>query len=108
MKPTPANAWFSARLPCQQQVWFALWLALTGTTADGAAPPDPLNGRLFHTPAERAALDRADRAAAPAIPRPPARPLRRPAEQDPALSGFVLRSDGHDSYWIAPAAPIRQ
>jgi hypothetical protein len=65
---------------------------------------DLLPGRLFHTPAERAALDR--------VALPPSHPAARPVQSrvsEPAgpdstrLSGFVLRSDGRDSYWIAPA-----
>ena len=79
----------------------AFVLTLQPTHAD-----DFLPGRLFHTPAERAALDRATvPASRPAVRPAPARGSA-PASADSArLSGFVLRSDGHDSYWLAPAAP---
>ncbi|MDE3011880.1 MAG: hypothetical protein KGI67_13420 [Pseudomonadota bacterium] len=82
--------------------------------AAGSLPPDPLPGRLFHTAAERAGLDResAASAAAPRWRQPTPRPLPRaqPAERSDQLSGFVLRSDGHDSYWLqgaGAAAPKR-
>ena len=86
-------------------------LVLAGTRLALALPPDPLPGRLFHSAQERAAMDRppapplAPGVAHRAPPRAPVRP-----ERSPALSGFVLRSDGHDSFWLdagsAPAAPL--
>jgi hypothetical protein len=70
--------------------------------ATGAA--DLLPGRLFHTPAQRAELDRL-RAAETGPTRPAAPRLARPRsapERSPELSGFVLRSDGRDSFWLTP------
>lgn len=82
--------------------------------AAGPLPPDPLPGRLFHSAAERADLDRGSaRSAAPQraqLPTPRQPPRAQPAERSDQLSGFVLRSDGHDSYWLqgaGTAAPRR-
>lgn len=70
---------------------------------------DPLPGRLFHSAADRAAIDRSERhtPAPAASSRPRARPPQAP-EHSSRLSGFVLRSDGHDSYWLdsSPADPL--
>lgn len=90
----------------------AATVLLLACSLDGAQPchaEDLLPGRLFHTPQERAALDghRAVRAAV--VQRAPrGRPLAQPIspERSPELSGFVLRSDGLNSYWLAaPSEP---
>lgn len=116
LAPRPA-----ARAPVRRRAhafaWAWLGLCCLAAAAQGDAPGtprparDPLPGRLFHSAAERAALDRADAPVAPAAPpRKPAVAPLRPPEQSPSLSGFVLRSDGQDSFWLsAPAAtPLRR
>lgn len=87
-------------------------LALSAPALAGAAgdlPADPLPGRLFHSASERAALDHLGRDAPPAAPtRTPVPAAARPSASPPArsqqLKGFVLRSDGHDTYWVSGAA----
>ena len=66
---------------------------------------DPLPGRLFHSAQERAALDRSEHLTRLPGPRPRATVRPVPPERSDRLSGFVLRSDGFDSYWVDPAPP---
>lgn len=85
-------------------------LLLLGHALQGMASPDtpgPLPGRLFTTPAQRAALDHpgggatgSTGAARQRTARPAALPA--PPDQRASLQGFVLRSDGRNSYWVAP------
>ena len=49
---------------------------------------------LFHSPEERARLDRLRRGEAPAAARAPE------ARRDPRITGFVKRSDGRSTVWI--------
>ena len=74
-----------------------------------AQAADPLSGRLFHTPAERAAMDHPLTPRQPHPAHPPPAPVRagEPVQSSPRLSGFVLRSDGRDSFWLSapPAEP---
>lgn len=74
----------------------ALVLALAGTAA--AAPAAEL-GTLFHTPEERARLDRLRRG------EPDAPHVETRAAGAPSLTGFVKRSDGRHTVWI-DGAPV--
>ena len=79
--------------------------AALAAPAAPTALADPLPGRLFHSPAERAALDRRTEH----IPQPARRPAHLPApapEDSRTLTGFVLRSDGHNSYWLEAPAQV--
>lgn len=66
-----------------------------------ATCPGPLGaqqvGRLFHTPAERSALD-ALRKAKPQPQKPAARPAGE--AQSARLDGYVTRSDGKSTLWV--------
>jgi len=74
----------------------ALWL-LGAAAAAAAAEPAPL-GTLFHTPEERARLDR--------LRRGETEPAGAPAPgRASALTGFVKRSDGRHTVWI-DGAPV--
>ena len=85
------------------RAWLPIAVVLTALPAHA---DDLLPGRLFHTPAERAALDRAAMPVSHPAVRPVEPRVTEPASADSRrLTGFVLRSDGRDSYWIAPAAP---
>jgi hypothetical protein len=65
------------------------------------AHAEPL-GRLFHTAAERSALD-AQRKEKSQPPKPP--PPRSSAEpQAQRLDGYVLRSDGKTTLWVNGSA----
>jgi len=75
-------------------------LALLPLTASAQAPTaaEPAPGRLFHTPAQRAELDRARD-------RPPAESARPRASPPPApatlsVEGVVRRDDGQSTVWI--------
>ena len=59
----------------------------------GAAAAEDL-GTLFHTPQERARLDRLRRG------EPAADTAAAAARRAPAVTGFVKRSDGRDTVWI--------
>jgi hypothetical protein len=79
-----------------------LLLTLAMALAAHAAAAQPL-GRLFYTPAERAALEdarnrniRAEEMAAEASKRPGAAPQSR----DVTVTGVILRSDGESSAWV--------
>jgi len=54
--------------------------------------------RLFHTPAERKALDAAR--ANPSQPQKPARENAIRSPEPPRLHGYVVRSDGLSTVWI--------
>jgi hypothetical protein len=78
-----------------------LILAVLALTPHAAAA-EPAIGRLFYTPAERAALEnarrrniRAEELAAEASKRPAA-----PRSHDVTVTGVVLRSDGESSAWV--------
>jgi hypothetical protein len=80
----------------------AAWLALALVVALSAHAADPAMGRLFFTPAERAALEdarkrniRAEQLAEEAAKRPKA-----PAARDVTVSGVVMRSDGESFAWV--------
>jgi hypothetical protein len=77
-----------------------LALVLVGASAGHAA--EPAVGRLFFTPAERAALEdarkrniRAEQLAEEAAKRPKA-----PAARDVTVTGVVMRSDGESFAWV--------
>jgi hypothetical protein len=85
-----------------QLVRAALLVLALLALAPQAARADPAIGRLFYTPAERAALKdarrrniRAEELAAEASKRPAA-----PRSRDVTLSGVVLRSDGESFAWV--------
>ena len=77
------------------------FLALVAVTAVAAmaatspAEPPPL-GTLFHTPEERARLDRLRRGEPPVIDSPTAGREAR----TPAVTGYVKRSDGRNTVWV--------
>ncbi len=56
-------------------------------------------GRLFHTPAQRAALDQARDRPAPGTGRPPAAPVAPPPSVL-SVDGIVRRDDGRATVWI--------
>lgn len=73
----------------------ALLLALlAGAAIANAAPPVEL-GTLFHTPEERARLDRLRRGELPE----PAEGTAR-EQRTPAVTGYVRRSDGRNTVWV--------
>jgi hypothetical protein len=78
-----------------------LAIALFIGIAPAAAGAEPL-GRLFHSPAERSALDSLRKARLqpqkPAAPRPSAEP------QSARLDGYVVRSDGRSTLWVNGSA----
>ena len=77
-----------------------LAIALFIGIAPAAAGAEPL-GRLFHSPAERSALDSMRKAKLQ--PQKPAAP--RPSEPQTAqLDGYVLRSDGKSTLWVNGSA----
>jgi hypothetical protein len=66
-----------------------------------AATPAPPLGRLFYSPAERAALDAQRRAAARPAAAPPAAAAPAPvAPRSLRVDGVVTRSDGPGAVWI--------
>jgi hypothetical protein len=71
----------------------SLLFALALATASPVAAPEELR-TLFHSPEERARLDRLRRG----------EPLEIPgavrAPRAPAVTGFVKRSDGRDTVWL--------
>lgn len=69
----------------------AALLLLTGLLPGAAAADSPVFGRLFHTPAERAELDRPHPA--------PDAPTATPAPP-PRLDGIVLRRHGPPTIWL--------
>lgn len=75
-------------------------IALIVPFALGAVAP-PANsqelGRLFHTPAQRNALD-AQRKTSPAVAVAPV--ATAPARQSARVDGYVLRSDGRSTVWV--------
>ena len=77
-----------------------------------AETADPLPGRLFHSPAERTALDHGtERLVRPV--RGASTPPAVAPENSRTLTGFVLRSDGRNSYWLeappgAAAGPVNR
>ena len=78
-------------------------LALLGALSGAGFGADLLPGRLFHTPAERAAIDQHGVPGAAATrPRSATRRSAPPPAESPRLNGFVLRSDGSETYWLAP------
>ena len=77
-----------------------LAIALFIGIAPAAAGAEPL-GRLFHSPAERSALDSMRKTKLQ--PQKPAAP--RPSEPQTAqLDGYVLRSDGKSTLWVNGSA----
>lgn len=69
-----------------------IFLLLAACLISVAASADP-SGRLFFTPRERAALDRARQQAA-------AGAVERPAASSLTLNGIVKRSDGRNTLWL--------
>lgn len=71
------------------------------SVAPAAAAPTPPLGKLFFTPAERAALDAQRRAAARPTPAPQAAAAPVPvAPRSLRIDGVVTRSDGPTAVWI--------
>ena len=79
-----------------------LAIALLMGVAPESAGAEPL-GRLFHSPAERSALDAQRKAKLQ--PQKPVAP--RPSEPHTAqLDGYVVRSDGKSTLWVN-GSPVR-
>lgn len=80
---------------------FFAWLSLLPLLGGGygvamAAPGNPLPGRLFYTPAQRAMLINARTHKVTEIPKSAAPPVAAPMRFD----GVITRSDGVATHWI--------
>ena len=84
MRTARAERWLAA-------LAFGAWLAAPGIAAAAAAPAADL-GTLFTSPDERARLDRLRRGE-------PVHTAAGPTGQ-PAVTGYVKRSDGKSTVWI--------
>lgn len=73
-----------------------LVLALLAHAAIAAGAPPAELGTLFHTPEERARLDRLRRGE----PSEPPAGAAASAPRTPAVTGYVRRSDGRNTVWV--------
>jgi hypothetical protein len=75
---------------------FCALIAVAGVAAAASPPEAPPLGTLFHTPDERARLDRLRRGDAPE----PDAPVAQREARTPAVTGYVRRSDGRNTVWV--------
>lgn len=74
-------------------------LLLTASFAARGAEPEDL-GRLFYTPAERAALEKLRKEGPPAPVVPGQQPVEPPGEAQLTVNGIVKASSGRSTTWI--------
>jgi len=74
--------------------------AITNASGGAPAPQPAVMGRLFFTPAERAALDEARRRPVAAVVTPAEKPPAPPAPEYVTLNGVVRRNDGSTTVWL--------
>ncbi|HEV2611813.1 MAG TPA: hypothetical protein VGU61_16215 [Noviherbaspirillum sp.] len=74
-------------------------LLLTASFAAHGAEPEVL-GRLFYTPAERAALDKLRKDGPPAPVEPGQQPVEPPGDVQLTVNGIVKASSGRSTTWI--------